>query len=190
MGRRKMNPTNKRVSFLHYILFCIFISSCAHIEKQPREEWISAQTKTYNDITTATILEASERIFILSDESDFSFSYKPKELIALRNWSFYAILSFVTGTDVWRVQTQESNGKTVVTIELEINSNHFGGYSNKSGPAHTATYKTFWARLDYLLGLREDWMTCEQYEEMDPFSNQGLLYGLCGKFADNKTPKA
>ncbi len=77
-----------------------------------------------------------------------------------------------------------------MTIELEVTTSSLGGYSTKAGPAHTSTYKIFWARLDYLLGLREDWMTCDQFDEIDPYSNHGLLYGLCGKYTDNKTPKA
>lgn len=29
----------------------------------------------------------------------------------------------------------------------------------------TAIYDVFWSRLDYLLGLRSDWMTCKMADE-------------------------
>ena len=47
----------------------------------------------------------------------------------------------------------------------------------------TAIYDVFWSRMDYLLGLRQDWMTCQMADErVKSGATWGTNEALCNSF--------
>ena len=60
-----------------------------------------------------------------------------------------------------------------------------------SGTKDEGTYELFWARLDYLLGLSKDWITCDEYYDLVEKNKIGKVgMGLCwGKLIDDNSPK-
>ena len=54
----------------------------------------------------------------------------------------------------------------------------------------TAIYDLFWGRMDYLLGRRDRWMTCDEAKaRRKAGTTYGLLEALCSVTTDDLAPE-
>lgn len=54
----------------------------------------------------------------------------------------------------------------------------------------TAIYDLFWGRMDYLLGRRDEWMTCDEAKaRREAGLTYGLLESLCSVTTDDLAPQ-
>ncbi len=186
--------------YLFLATFAIFMfSGCA--EKVPqlsRDEWIKTTTRIY-DKTPDEILNASEKLFKLADGDDFKFQHTETSLMASRSWSIYLVLAASMGTDSWQVQTSKMpDGKTKVSIQattiagaiLPMATTNSQTYSVGTTPTlggepipGTALYDLFFSRLEYLMGLKKEWMTCDMADKkLDEHITTGYIANLCNAF--------
>jgi len=174
------------------------LSGCAAKRpQQTREEWINTTTRTYQGVTKDQALAAAEKLFRLADGDDFVITYTDDGIQATRPWSMYMVISAMSGTDYWTVRaTQAGNA---VRVAAQVNMQHqaitpmpttsSGTWTAAVIPMSgspvigTAIYDVFWARMDYLLGKTDTWMTCEV---ADKRKSEGLTWGynepLCNSF--------
>ena len=162
----------------------ILLSGCSSTPELTRDEFASITTREYPGLTGEQVLQASEKLFRLADGDDFKFNYSRdnpaiETIYATRKWTEYLVFSSATGFDYWKLTTVSGEQGTIATIQL---NRHIVSkivwtyrYMNPPIPAHqwpegegiknTSIYDLYWARMDYLLGEREDWMTCKMSKE-------------------------
>lgn len=165
-----------------------FAAGCA--TKHPtmtREEWLNTTTRHYENKTKEDVFAAAEKLFTLSDGDDYTFQHTDDALFATRQWSMYMIIAAASGTDHWVLTAKETDKGVKATVRASTNSSSIipmgttgGDYSAATTPmagtpiTGNSLYELFWARMDYLLGLRTDWMTCE---ESDARKKSGETWG-------------
>lgn len=152
-------------------------------------------TRTYT-ATAGQVVAAAERLFTLADGEDFRLEPTGNGMIAIRDWSAFLLLVGVRGVDTWTLSTEQTRDGVRVRIHVRTDSESYSAVATPAGVAlptssatiapsveGTAIYDVFWARMDYLLGTREDWMTCETANRR---VSEGITWGtneaLCNSF--------
>lgn len=157
------------------LVFVALLSGCAAPQKQlTREEWLSTTTRTYKTNTKDQVIEAAEKVFRLADGDDFNIVHAEDGLMATRPWSVYLVLAAATGIDYWKVVVAPGEGFVKASVQVNTSMQTVspmptvgGDISVSTSPMSgspvmgTAIYDVFWARMDYLLGVSESWMTCK-----------------------------
>lgn len=161
-----------------------------------REEWLQVTSREYLGVTIDQAVSAAEEVLRLADGDDFKIFHADDGFHATRNWTIYLVLAAATGTDYWRVTAQEIDGGVKLSVQVNTQSQAIsampttsGAWAAFTGPLAgrpvegTAIYDLFWGRMDYLMGLRPDWMTCEMARDR---VKQGIVWGrrdaLCDPF--------
>lgn len=172
----------------------LLVSGCANRQTMSRAESIEATKRTYDGVNEEQFYAAAKRLFELSDESDYRFSYPGEHaMIAQRSWTIYMVLAFTQGTHTWRLQTEDKGGAIEATVHASAQASGVSGAPTGAGGASTITtpamqnivntpavYELFWARLDYLLNNSESWPTCDMWsEKIDSGGTYGNIEHLC-----------
>lgn len=180
------------------VLFASLLGGCA-VQHQPqtREEWLNTTTRSYGGLTKDQVLSATEKLFRLADGNDFIIVHTEEGIQATRPWTVYLVLAAAMGTDYWTVRASQSGD--VVKISAQVNTQaqavtpmpttNSGTWTAGTMPmagspvVGTAIYDVFWARLDYLLGKTDEWMTCDKANKR---VSDGITWGanecLCNSF--------
>lgn len=197
----------KIFSTLSLLLAVAMLGGCAQKVLTPeeiaaeRERQLRMITRVYPDKTVQDVLLAADRVFRLADD-DYVVSHSPTGLQAQRRWFIYLIISVTFGTDTWMVTTEplpqggvkvvamHSGEASAVTGIVTTNSNGGTSTSALTSPAmqnmttSPAIYELFFARLDYFLDQRKDWVTCRDAKKL---FTDGLLDPFC-TVANDRTP--
>lgn len=193
------------------ILLCSVVaavlSGCAaqHLP-MTREEYLATTTRFYPGKTKEDIFKAAEKLFTLSDGKDYSFTHTEASLEAARKWSIYLVLTASFGQDNWRVTAKDTEQGVKASVQastqfqalqpmMVANGMNSDAYVT-TGPLAgspvkgNALYNLFWARMNYLLGERSDWMTCEQSDRnVKEGKEWGSNEALCNSFnVDDNDP--
>lgn len=166
-----------------------------------RERQLKMITRVYPDKKAEDVILAADRVFRLADD-DYTVSHSPTGLHAQRNWMVYMVITAAMGTDNWNLVTEnlpEGGVKVMVTHSGQGSSvtampvaTTTGGYSAtavttpgmQNMTTQPAIYQLFFARLDYFLGKRADWVTCKQAGDL---FTEGFLDPFC-TVANDRTP--
>lgn len=146
------------------LLLCAFvgIAGCASKKQMTRAEYMAATQRTYSQ-TPEQIFTATEKLFRLNDGDDYTITHKKDEMTAIRNWETFYVFAAAAGSDTWTVKTEPAeSGKVRVTADANTVGGANSGGMKTLPPTGPAVYELFFRRLDYLLGLRKDWTTCDQ----------------------------
>ena len=164
------------------ILLVVALSGCAAPKQYTQEEWEKYSTRFYKEKTPDQIIKAATRLFLLSDPDDYGFNRFENSLEAVRKQFNLLRVSY----DKWTLKTYPKEGGTKAMLGFIWMA---GTYP--SGTQDEGTYELFWARLDYLLGLSENWITCDEYYDLVEKNKMGKLgMGLCwGELIDDNSPK-
>ena len=173
-----------------------------------RQEYLALVSRTYDGASAEEVLAATEKLFRLADPGDVKFQHFDNGFRVHRPWSIYLVLAASMGTDVWDVRVASTQGGTSITVHLSRIAGSIVGAPMTTSGGHTYTqtattpatggipvsstaiYDLFWARLDYLLGHRADWMTCQK---VNARVKEGFVYGsteaLCSVTTDDLAPE-
>lgn len=180
------------------LLLASLLGGCA-VQHQPqsREEWINTTTRNYIGMGKEQVLTATEKLFRLADGDDFKLTYTDDTVQATRSWTVYLVIAAAMGTDYWTIRANQTGDTVKVTAQVNTQSQAItpmptttsGTWTAGTMPMSgtpvmgTAIYDVFWARLDYLLGKTDEWMTCEQANKR---VSDGITWGqlecLCNPF--------
>lgn len=166
-----------------YLFVLITLCGCAAQRTQmTRAEYLQATQRAYKNISADKVLDAAKELFDLADGDDFKYQYTNVSLTAKRSWLVYLVLGASSGVDVWNVNVQEQGPNSVVSVSATTMIGGLAGFTEVISNG-TALYDLFWTRLEYLLGLRKEWMTCEMSSKRikagDVWGNDELL---CNSF--------
>ena len=177
------------------------LTGCATLPELTREEYLALVNRTYEGTSIEEGLAAAERLFRLADPGDVEFQHFENGFRVYRPWLLYMVLAAAAGTDVWDVRAAPVEGGTRLTVHLSRASSSIVPVPATSsataitspGPGlpfnSTAIYDLFWGRMDYLLGRRDAWMTCEEAKARE---KEGITYGLLEplcSLTDDLTPE-
>ena len=146
------------------LIVVVGIGGCATKPKFTEEEMRAAMTRTYKGVSSEQVIQASEKLLKLVDETRFQFSRTENQLTGTRSGELYTNIGKAKVTAVWIVNTQETDKSTVVTVDAGWRRQSLSsGVSSRNvkKPEGTAVYSLFFNRLDNLLGKSNEWMTCE-----------------------------
>jgi hypothetical protein len=156
--------------------------------RMTRAEYLATTTRVYENVDKEAVFSAIEKLFILADGDDFTFTYSENGMQAIRNWSFYLVIAAGFGTDYWNITIRDVEGGVKVSTCASTQSQGVapapttgGNFSAGTTPLMgspiqgTSIYDLFYARLDYLLGLRGDWMSCDESNQR---KSDGITWGL------------
>lgn len=152
------------------------------------------------------VLEAAEKVMRLSDGDDYTIHHHKAGFNAQRRWSFYVVIAAGFGTDFWAIRADEYGAdKTKLEVEVGTSAQPIvpmmttapGVWTASTLPANAtpntgpAIYELFFERLDYLLGRRAEWPTCEWAKERVKSKEVwGSIEPLCNPFnVNDETPK-
>ncbi len=177
-------------------LLALTLAGCA-VQRPPMSaaEVESTRTRQYPGSSAQQVRDAATRLWRLSDGDKYLIQTESGGLVATRKWTSYSQMVAFAGTDTWRLEVTESDGVATARIALStvkrMTSASLLGMTpaTNTGPnvggsvAGTAIYDIFWARMDYLLGTRTEWMTCTA---ADARVSAGITWGtneaLCSGF--------
>jgi hypothetical protein len=150
-----------------------------------RADYVAEGTRTYTSVSREQVITAAETILKVSDPTDWDFRYDQGGFTGLRRYTVYAVLAAASGREKWQFETEVS-GRNAIRASITISDAGVasGGYTvtpYEGKMANVELYRLFWMRLDYMLGKRPDWVTCEQAREtLEESRLQSPLSGLCG----------
>lgn len=182
--------------FLSMTALAVLAGCAAPRPQLSRAEYLAMTSRTL-DAPKEQVLEAAEKVLRLADGDDFKIHHHSTGFSAQRNWSVYLVLAAAMGTDFWVVKTSEMGEKTRLELEVGRQASAItpmatttpGTWTAGTMPASAtpfdgpALYELFFARMDYLLGTRSDWPTCEWSDErVSRKATWGNNEGLCSAF--------
>ena len=178
----------------------LFAAGCATKPTMTREAFLDATTRTYAK-SPDEILNAAQKVLQLADGDDFNFSHSEDGMAASRNWMIYLVFSAAFGNDVWQVKTtKQPDGKTKVFVSASTNPGGTvaplgNGVATLPGTAGnavqgTALYDLFYSRLEYLMGLNKEWITCRDSDQRIKAKKVwGLNEALCSVTTKDIDPR-
>lgn len=163
----------------------VALCSCANRQAiVDRDDFLAEATRTYHGVHQEQVIRAAESILKISDPGDWEFRYTDTGFTGLRRFYVYAIIAAQSGREKWEFGTANVGGAVRASLTISEEGVSAGGYSIQTyEKALNAIplYRLFWARMDYVLGQRADWKTCEQAEAEAKAANFiPELSGLCG----------
>jgi hypothetical protein len=131
----------------------------------------------------------------ISDPADFEFRYTLTGFTGLRRYFIYAVLASASGREKWEFLTEPHPAGLRASVSISEEGTASGGYSAsryEGAMASVPLYRLFWSRVEYMLGKRPDWVTCEQAAGELQASNTNTLAlgGLCGPTSDGRNAPA
>lgn len=159
--------------------------SATELKKSVQENLI-ASTRFYNGIAPSQIQDASMKVLGLVDKPDMRFDIQGNDLLATRFSTYYAVFSFGFGRDWYSVNINQD--KSGSYVRFAAYGELLSGFpspipesyrSNIPIGAHDnpANATLFHDRLEYMLGIRSEWATCEQAKNRQV--NKSMKLSLC-----------
>jgi len=192
----------KKKYAMKFIIFAFqtFLLACASQPQLTREEGLqmrrsydAVRTRVYHGKCQEEVLTATTKLFSLADR-DYFVTPSETGCMAARNWSVYFVIGFVMGKDYWYVTTEKTDAGTKIMIREVTYATGYAGTPTGGGGAQVTAlpslvnpdfieydemrkqpqlYEVFFLRLDYLLGLSDKWVSCDdasvaEYVSIDP----------------------
>lgn len=183
------------------------LSGCASVPELTRDEWMEFHERTYEDKSTDAVIEAAEAAFRATDPKDIKISHRRDGMMASRPWLIYMVLAAASGTDYYDFTvTETDDGNTRAELYMTRDSTSMYGAPTGGGGAYagtlpgnstpvqsTASYLGMWARIDYFLGLEDEWYDCPKIKAVKEERSRiwGHTDNICGiGFPDEGPPAA
>jgi hypothetical protein len=162
-----------------------FLAGCAATPK-PDENHFAEATHEFKGETRERIVRAAEIVLKQSDPA-FKFQYSLSGFTGFRPYVLYAVIAAQTGTEKWELQTEQNSNSVRASIGISETRRAFAAGAPPSqgegAMGSVPLYRLFWARAEYVLERRPDWITCD--EALGDLEKQGIngieaLSGICG----------
>ena len=158
-----------------------------------RSDFLAEGTRTYNGQPRERIIEAAQFVLKYSDPQDFEFRDNLTGFVGLRRFVVYAVVAAAVGREKWEFTTEPHGAGVRASVNVSEAGQVSGSYSSapfEGRMASVALYRLFWNRVDYMLGRRPDWVSCEHAVAALQATNTNstaALGGLCGPTSDGRT---
>jgi hypothetical protein len=174
-------------------LAAVALGGCSSIPTHSLDEWRTAQTHHFAHTNSKDFEAAFQSVLDAAFPGKYQFRPIPNGLLAERHWTIYVVLGYAAGIEHWQV-TYSPEGDGVVA-QADLSNATTSAYPPPANdllrPDNPATYELLWARIEYVLGQRQDWESCEAYaaplhrKSIDP----GQEWGPCGQSTSDAMPQ-
>jgi hypothetical protein len=177
----------------------LLLSGCASAPHQitDREDFVAEGTREFKGETAERVIKAAEIVLKTSDPSDFEFRYNLDGFEGLRRYVVYAVLATAVGREKWDFRAVRSEAGAIrASVSISEAGRTTGGYSStpyEGAMASIPLYRLFWTRVEYILGRRPEWISCQEALEAERAKNTNALAalgGLCGPTSDGRDAPA
>jgi hypothetical protein len=183
---------------LGIVTLCVALGGCATAPHQvrDRDDYLAEATRVFPGESRERVLKAAETVLKISDPADFEFRYTLTGFTGLRRYFIYAVLASANGREKWEFLTEPDPGGLRASVSISEEGTASGGYSAnryEGAMASVPLYRLFWSRVEYMLGKRPDWTSCDQAAADLASSNTNTvaaLGGLCGPTSDGRNAPA
>lgn len=161
-----------------------------------RADFLAEATRTYNTESRERVIEAAQIVLRHSDPTDFEFRNSLNGFVGLRRYFVYAVIASASGREKWEFETEQpAPGVVKASVSVSEAGRAASGYSSsryESAMNSIPLYRLFWNRVDYMLGRRPDWVSCDQAaaELKATRTSETSLGGLCGPTSDGRNSPA
>jgi hypothetical protein len=126
-------------------------------------EWQREATRTWPGETRARIIAAADAVVKHADPRDTQVEYNHHGFTARRKFLIYALIATATGIETWTFSSAENEQGASSTVRIiQRGTAQAGSHSERfrENQVYLGSLRLFYARIDYLLGRRQDWITC------------------------------
>lgn len=145
----------------------IFTSGCVATEQPWTRERQEAVTKrSYADVAPQKAVGAAEEVMRRIDPAAITFEFTGDGFNATRKVYAFLIFGEISGNYSYSVRAKPAGGGSVLEFRTYANLSTLtttGTYPNGGGAfvQGNGAYDLFFARVDHLLGKRQDWVSCK-----------------------------
>jgi hypothetical protein len=175
------------------IAAALTLAGCAAPHQiRDRSDFLAEASREYRGESNERVIRAAETVLKLSDPTDFEFRHTLNGFTGLRRYTVYMVIAAQQGREKWDFITENTSGAVRASISVSEAGVATGGYTAQAyegAMASVPLYRLFWARVDYVLGRRPDWVTCgEAAAELEKTNTNTAvaLGGLCGPTSDGR----
>ncbi len=151
------------------IFLLLTLAACARPERTTSHaDWMREATRIWPGETKARVIAAAEAVVKHSDPRDIQVEYSKQGFVARRKFFLYAVLATASGEDRWTFHASENaEGASASVRVIQRGTAQSGRFSERfrENQVYVGSLRLFYARIDYLLGRREDWISCSQAVE-------------------------
>ncbi len=148
------------------LLFLLPVAACARPERTTSHaDWMREATRIWPGETKARVIAAAEAVVKHSDPRDIQVEYSKQGFVARRKFFIYAVLATADGEDRWTFHASEnSEGASASVRVIQRGTAQSGRFSERfrENQVYVGSFRLFYARIEYLLGRREDWIKCSE----------------------------
>ncbi len=175
-----------------FVAVCLAMTGCAG-KQLTRTEFLAlneatskAMVREYPGIGKDRVLVACENALKASDSKYAVSQHMPNGFYAKRSWLIYMVLAAAGGENHWKITVEDKDGVSRVEARSWAGQGMsagpfpvpFPGKSENEYYTSPSLYKLFFDRVDYFLGLRSDWATCDAAEKNMHQYEAGVGTGL------------
>ncbi|TAK50270.1 MAG: hypothetical protein EPO23_03425 [Xanthobacteraceae bacterium] len=161
-----------------------------------RGDYLAEASREFPGETRERIIRAAEIVLKISDPTDFEFRHTLTGFTGLRRYTVYAVVAAAQGREKWEFLTEDQPGRIRASVSVSEAGVRSGGYSSapyENAMASVPLYRLFWKRVEYMLGRRAEWVTCDDAAEELVATRTNVtvaLGGLCGPTSDGRDAPA
>ncbi len=166
------------------LLLPILLAACARAERvTSHAEWMREATRVWPGETKARVIAAAEAVVKHADPRDTKLEYSRQGFVARRKFFYYAVIATVDGEDRWTYYASENAEGASASVRLIQRGTATAGRVGerfRENQVYLGTLRLFFARIDHLLGRREDWILCrDAVAKLSLPPEAPGLHGLC-----------
>lgn len=170
------------------IALTLSLTGCATTVQQPASltEYKAMSERVYQR-TPEEVMNAAEKVIRLadSDANDVKVIYADDSIQIERKYNAYFVIGSTFATYTYKFTTTKVPEGTKVNLAIEADvASGMIPIGNKTAFTTPSLYDLYFSRMDYLLGLSNEWVDCKSAEAK--FPNTGSFSGLCTMAEDNK----
>jgi hypothetical protein len=147
------------------LALALLTAACARGERTLNHaDWLKESTRIWPGENKARVIAAAEAVVKHSDPGDIAIEYNRSGFVARRKFFIYAVLATAEGEDRWTFSTSEnSEGASAAVRVIQRGTARSGNVTDRFRENQTflGSFRLFYARIDYMLGRRPDWVTCK-----------------------------
>lgn len=148
----------------------IALAGCAPAARvTSHADWLKEATRVWPGETRARIIAAADAVVKHADPRDTSVEYNRHGFTARRKFLIYALIATASGTETWTFSSAENELGASATVRIiQRGTAQAGSQSERfrENQVYLGSLRLFYARIDYLLGKRADWITCTDAPKM------------------------
>jgi hypothetical protein len=126
-------------------------------------DWLKEATRVWPGETRSRVIAAADAVVKHADPRDTTVEYNRHGFTARRRFFIYALIATAGGTETWTFSSAENAQGASATVRIIQRGTARAGAQSESfreNQVYLGSLRLFYARIDYLLGRRPDWIGC------------------------------